>query len=439
MRSPGILPPPRPGAPPAPRLPQPQRWTAACGLRVVSVPRAGIPQVVLRLVLPAGAAADPPEHPGCAALVGQLLTEGTEEHTADALNARLDGLGAALHASVGHDFAEIEAVLLSDTFREGIALLAEIVTRPSFPEEETERVRAETLDAIEARDDEHSNVADDRASLEVFGADHPYGIPPYGTYEGVAAVPRERLAAFHRTHYRPGGAFLVAAGDFDPSALREALDSAFAGWSGAAEPVVYPPPAGVPAAAGRTLVVRREDAPQSEIRVGGSGLDRRSPDWVAASVANYVLGGNTITGRLGANLREHRGWTYGIHSTFSAGLGVGGWVTETAVGAEVTLDALREIVNELDRMIREPVGDDELRRAKDALILSLPRVFETPSNLAGRFATLEAYDLPRDYWERYPAAIEAVTVADIQRIARERFDPARLVRVVVGDVEDPGG
>ncbi|HEU0053789.1 MAG TPA: insulinase family protein, partial [Longimicrobium sp.] len=163
------------GSPPAPRVPVPERYALANGLRVVAAPRAGIPQVVLRLILPAGSSSDPAEYPGAAALVGHLLTEGTAAFTADALNARLDLLGAAVHPYVGHDFAEIEILLLSETLAEGVSLLAEIVTRPTFPEAETERVRAESLDALVARLDEPANVADDRAMLEVFGEGHPYG------------------------------------------------------------------------------------------------------------------------------------------------------------------------------------------------------------------------------------------------------------------------
>src|SRR3954470_9392263 len=136
---PAVLPPPVLGAPPVPRVPRPERYTLPNGLRVVSAPRHGVPQVVLRLVFPAGSAADPKEYPGAAALVGHLVTEGTATLAAEALHARLDLLGAAVNPHVGHDFAEVELVLLSETLREGVALLAEIVTRPSFPEHEVER------------------------------------------------------------------------------------------------------------------------------------------------------------------------------------------------------------------------------------------------------------------------------------------------------------
>ena len=427
-----LLPPPALGAPPAPRVPAPERWTMANGLRVVAAPKPGMPQVVLRLVVSAGSVADPPEYPGAAHLTGHLLTEGTATMTAEALNARLDLLGAAVNPHVGHDFAEIEAIFLSETLAEGVALLAEMVTRPSFPDHEVERVRAESLDALVARLDEPANLADDRAMLEVFGPGHPYGHPSFGTEAGIRGVPREALVALHAARYRPGGAFVVAAGDFDPAELRATLESAFGAWTGAAAPVAYPAAPAAPANGGRTLVAAWPDAAQSEIRIAGPGLARASADWITAAVANFVLGGSTITSRLGANLREEKGWTYGTRSAFTAGLAPGGFVADAAVDVEVTADAVGEMLREMRRLVDEPVGESELRRAKDALVLSIPRAFETPSGIAGRLATLEAYDLPRDYWTRFPAAVEAVTPEDVRRIAREHFDPARVVRVVVG-------
>lgn len=433
--SPSVLPQPRLGPPPVPRVPRPERYALANGLRVVAAPRQGVPQVVLRLVVPAGSAAEPRGHPGTASLAGHLLTEGTTATSADEIHARIDLLGAAVHPNVGHDFAEVEAVLLSETLAEGVALLAEIVARPAFPDDQVERIRAESLDALVARLDEPANVADDRALLEAFGAAHPYGLPAFGTAEGIRGVPREALAAFHAARYRPAGAFLVAAGEFDPTELREALETGFAEWRGAPEAFAYPPTPARPAAAGRVVAVPWEDAAQSEIRIIGMGMARRDPDWLPAAVANFLLGGSTITGRLGANLREDKGWTYGVRSSFSSGVAPSGWMAETAVDVEVAAAAVDEMLREMRRLVDEPVDEAELRRAKDALMLSLPRIFETPSGVASRLATLEAYDLPRDWWERFPAAVEAVTAGDVRRIAREHFEPEGLVRVVVGGMD----
>jgi zinc protease len=414
----------------------PERYTLSNGLRVVAARMGGIPQVVLRLVIPAGAAAEPAGREGAAALVGHLLTEGTERRSAQELNARIDYLGALLHAHVGHDFAEVEAVLLRETMREGVELLAEVVTRPAFPASEVERIRNESLDALIAREDEPGNVADDRASVEVFGADHPYGRPSFGTAAGIAAVGRGELVELHARHYRPGGAYLVAAGDFEPGALRETLELAFAPWTGDAPPVEYPVDVDLPPASAGVLVsVPWEDSAQSEIRVSGRGIDRRSPDWVRGAVANYVLGGSTITGRLGANLREAKGWTYGANSAFSAGVARGGWTAHTAVDVEVTRAAVDEMLREMQRLCDDPVPEAELRRARDAMVLSLPRVFETPGQVASRLGTLEAYGLEHDYWQRYPERVQAVTAEDVQRVARERFHPDRVVRVVVGGAQ----
>ena len=424
-----ILPLPTPGGAVPLRVPSPERWALDNGLKVIAVPWSTLPQVGLRIVFPAGSIGDPEGLSGTAAFVGAMLTEGTQSLSAEELNARLDGLGASLGAQVGHDFAEVDLFILAETLPEAVRLLADVVRSPSFPEAETERVRAETLDSLEARDDEPANVADDALAIALYGADHPYGLPAVGTAEGVEEVTREALREFHSRHYRPDGAVLLVAGDFDADTLRSVLEDAFGDWSGSAAQPLYP---AVPGDSAGELLIPWPDAAQGEIRFGGLGMPRSSPDWIPAAVANFLLGGSTITGRLGANLREEKGWTYGIRSGFSAAIQSGGWVIETAVDGAVVEQACAEIVKEIDRLLEEPLAEEELARARDALILSLPRAFETPGRIIGRFAALAAFGLPLDYWERFPAAVAAVTVDDVRRVARRYFHPEALVRVIVG-------
>jgi zinc protease len=424
-----LLPRPTPGAPPLPAVPEPVRAVLENGLRVLVVPHRTLPQVTMRLVLPAGAAADPVALPGTAALVGSMLAEGTRALSADELNRRLDSLGASLDAQVGHDFAQVDLFVLRETLVEGVGLLAGIVTEPAFPDEQLARVRAETLDALEARDDEPANVADDRLARELFGAAHPYGRPALGTRAAVESITSLDLHALHAARYRPRGSVLVVAGDVEVDALLRLLGDAFGGWRGEAEPPTYPPPS---QSGAREVYVPREDAAQGEIRYGAPGMSRRDPDWVPAAVANYLLGGSTITGRLGANLREDKGWTYGVRSGFAAAVEPGGWVVETAVDGEVVAAAQREIDGEIERFLAGPVPEDELQRAKDALILSLPRAFETPGRIVGRLATVEAYGLPEGYWRAFPERVRSVTTSDVLEMARRYFDAERLLRVVVG-------
>ncbi len=428
---------PVPGAPPRPRVPRPERWTMDNGLRVVALTRAGVPQVAMRLLVPAGASADPDSFPGTAALVAALLTEGAGDLTAETLNARLDLLGASLGAQVGHDYAEVDLSALAETVIPAVELLALVVTRPTFPADETERVRAETLDSLDARLDEPANVADDTISVALFGEHHPYGRLTSGTRDGVESVPREQLIEFHARHYRPGGSILVVAGDFDPALLRASLERELGGWSGQSADAAGVTSAVEPLRSGERIVLPWEDAAQGEIRVGGIGMERSHPDWIPAAVANYLLGGSTITGRLGANLREDKGWTYGVRSGFSAALRPGGWSIETAVDVEVVERAMEEIVGELDRFRREPVPADELSRAKDALMLSLPRAFETAGRMVSRFATIEAFGLSEDYWERFVDRIHTVGADDIARMADRYFAPERMVAVAVGSSGEP--
>ena len=313
---------------------------------------------------------------------------------------------------MGHDFTEIEAVLLSETLAEGVALLAEIVTRPVFPPDQTERIRAESLDALIARQDEPANVADDRALLEAFGA-HPYGTQPFGTAEGIRGVPREALAAFHAAHYRPAGALVVAAGEFDPAELREALERGFAGWTGAAEPVAYPPVPTRPANAGRLVAHPWDDAEQSEIRIIGPGMARRDPDWIRAGVANFLLGGSTITADWGEPARGRDGRTAcaqpspRVHRRM---LSRRRGRRRTATRCEKI--GARELAD------GRSVAVAELRRAREALMLSLrasrdPTAWRPPSALEATTA--------REWGTATPPP-SSRHHGDVQRMARRNFD-----------------
>lgn len=426
------LPRPEPGIPPFPTVPAPERFALDNGLRVLAIHRSAFPQIAMRLLIPAGSVADLPTAPGAASLVSGLITEGTETLEGIALHERIDSLGAALGARAGHDFTEVDLGLLAETLAPGLALLAETVIRPSFPESEIERIRAESIDALEARLDEPANIADDATGEAVFGAGHPYARLPLGTIEGVRALRRSDLVDFHSRHYRPQGSILVIAGDLSGVSLRSELEATLGAWSGASPSVEYPAPTLRCVRAGELVNIVEDGAPQGELRIAGAGMARNSPDWVPAIVANYVLGGSTITGRLGSNLREEKGWTYGVRSGFAAGIGPSGWTVETAVGAEVAADAVREIHFELRRMVDAAVSSDELERAKDALILSLPRAFETPMRIVSRFATMEAFGLEADYWSSFADRVRRVSGEQVQEMAARYFDPDAMVSVAVG-------
>lgn len=426
-----VLPQPRLGVPPRPRPPVASRSELSNGVRLVTVPRGTLPQVGIRLVVPVGATADPAGRAGLAALTGSLLTEGTESLSSEEFNRRVDRLGMSISVQVGHDFTEIDLLLLRETVADGLELLGEILAAPAFPVAEFERIRAESIEALQARVDEPGNVADDGLAQAVFGMDHPYARIPLGEINSVESLTREDVIAFHQAYFRPVGAVLVAAGDLDEAAFTELLESKLSHWQG--EPDRSPSPVWhLPNPRRQRVDLPWPDPQQAEIRVGGPGMRRDAAGWIPAALANYLLGGSTITGRLGANLREDKGWTYGVRSGFSGTLQTGAWGIETAVDHDVADAAIDEIVAELEEFCNEPVPEDELRRGKDALILSLPRAFETAGRIVARMSTVEIFGLAPDYWERFPDQVEAVTAEEIQRIARSYFNPQRLAVVAVG-------
>ena len=428
-RSPIPKTPPAPGTPPRTEIPPALRWRARSGLRVVAIPSPALPVVSVRLVLPsAGASADPAGAPGTASLVTALIGEGTQEHDPDALNEIIDALGVALEAHASHDVAEVSLSSLPEVLDEALPLLAEVARSPSFPDDQVDRARGEVLDALEARSDDPGTVADDTAAASVFGPDHPYGRPVDGTREGVADLTPSDLRDFHAARYRPEGAVLLVAGPIEEFALRPLVDRAFAEWSGS-----MPPPAAPKCGKVSGREVRREwDGGQAEIRLATAGIPRTSERWITAAVTNYLLGGSTITGRLGANLREEKGWTYGAGSALNPARGAGIWMAATAVEATVANEAVRVMLEEVRRLGSEPVTAYELRTAQDALVLSLARAFETVEARTARFASIDVFGLEEDYWERLTHRVRAVSAADVREMARTLLDPDRLIRVVVG-------
>jgi zinc protease len=428
------LPRPRPGEPPVVQLPDTDRRVLESGLRLAAAPTGATGQALFRILLPCGAVCDPPARAGLAALTANLLQEGTEGLDATALNQRLDRLGASVRVRGAHDFLSIGVTALTETLADAVAVLAEMVMRPAFDADALRRVKGEMVDELRAREDEPADRADDRIAHEIFG-EHSYGRQPEGTEAGLARLGRDDVLAFHEAHFRPEGAIAVAAGEVDPDSLAGVLEDCFAGWRGAPPPVPEARTAGEPAAAGNVLRMVVPGAAQAEIRVGGRGMTRDDPDWAAGALANYLLGGSTITGRLGANLREAKGWTYGARSGFHPYRLGGSWTVETAVGAEVGDAAVAEIHGELQRLVDEPVPADELARARDALVLSLPHAFATPGRVLGRLATVEAYGLPHDHWLRFVERVRRVEGDAVREIAARHFDPAQLVTVVAGPGE----
>ena len=427
---------PVPGSPRPYHFPETIRTVLPNGLRVVVTHMAGRELVTASLALRVGAVDEPAELGGAAVLSARALTEGTEQRDAIALVEAAERLGASIHAEAGWDATSAGLDVPASRLAPALELLAEIVRQPSFPEAEVERLRDERLtDLLQAGADPRRR-ADEAFVASIYAPSSPYHRPAGGLADTVGLLDPERLRASHDRACRPGQAALVLAGDVEPDAVLREVERLFGDWSGDPQPASSIDDTG---AVDRRFVrvVHRPGSVQSELRIGHTGLLRRHPDYHAVAVASAILGG-LFNSRLNMNLREEKGYTYGAGAGFDLRRGRGPFSARAAVNTEVTVPALREILVELDRIREAPVTDVELQAAKNYLVGVFPLRFETPGPVAGSLAGLFVHDLPDDELDRYRPSIEAVSAADVQRVAREHIRPESAAVVLVGDHDQFG-
>ncbi|MBI3565486.1 MAG: insulinase family protein, partial [Elusimicrobia bacterium] len=431
---------PRPEGDPRPEIdplravapPSIERFTLANGLKVVFVKDARLPLLEARLDLSGGRLAERAGEEGLSAAVSELMTSGANGLDAKAVAARVSKLGWKLEVGRSLEDFSLDAAGLSRSAGEFFKAVADLLRGADYPADEValwKENKAEELKISRAKPDFMSS---EKVKAELFGA-HPYGRPAL-TDEQLAAIDREKILAFHRRALSPQGATLVLTGDADPAALRAALEAAFAGWDAPAAA------AAVPALPERTpaplSVVDREGSKQASLTIAQAvSLTPKDEDWLAFAVMNQILGGSA-TSRLFLNLRVDKGYTYGAYAR-AATLSRGAlWTATAEVRNEVAAAALAEMRKEIARMRDEDVPVETLDAVKRYLAgLFLLR----GSAIDSRADALSAYERDGRVAERelatYLERLNALTPADIRRVARRYLDPERMATVAVGDAK----
>jgi zinc protease len=389
-----------------------------------------VPLVQVTLVVRAGSVRDPAGKEGLAAMTAALMTRGAGSRDALELAEAVDYLGATLTAEAGRHTSSVSLFTTRARLEEGMALMADVVLRPTFADSELARERTSKLTALLQWRSTPEVLADLALERLIFGASHAYGRPVLGSAGGIAALRREDLAEFHSRFFHSGNAGLIVVGDVTLEELQPLLEQDFGGWARGEE--IPGNARAVPQVSGRRIfILDQPGAPQTQIRLGCVGAPRVSDDYCALSVLNTVLGGS-FSSRLNTNLREVHGYGYGAGSEFDFRLLPGPFVVWSAVETAATDSALVEIFRELTR-IREPVSADELARAKNYLALRYPAAFQTVSSVALQLDEMATYGLAEDYFERYVGNILAVSPEEVERAARRVIDPDAMVVVLVGD------
>jgi zinc protease len=405
------------------------------GVSAWTVEHHEVPLIYVLVVIPAGAALDPPDRHGLAAVTGDLLDEGCGELDAFGLHERLGRLGAHVDTEVGADATLLGVTALERSAEPALDVLADMIRRPWLDAREFERVRDLRLNRLVQLRDTPPALAERGFIHRLYGA-HPYGHLPIGNEVSLQAMRPDEVRAFHQKVYDPARATVIAVGDASHERLADLVERAFGSWepgltsAARLDPDVFSAP---PPVREKLALIHRPGAPQSELRIGHVGVARSSPDYHALLTANMVLGGQFVS-RINLNLREDKGYTYGARTNFDFRRGPGPFALQASVQSDRTAEAVHESLSEL-RAIRgeRPVTREELELGRAALTRGYPRGFETAEQTGRAAAQLALYDLPDDYFSTFVPRVLSLTEADVTSAAGRHIDPSRLLIVIVGD------
>ncbi|MEX2180643.1 MAG: pitrilysin family protein [Gemmatimonadaceae bacterium] len=426
-----------PALAPAPALTVPTVRTArldnGVGIRVVE--HRELPLVHVTLQIAGGGRLDR-DTPGLTSFVATMIREGAGARDANALQSELAFLGAALNAGADWDNTSITLRVARRNLEPALDLMADVVLRPLFNAADVRRQRDLRLAGLLQQKDQPRALASLAFNTLLFPDGHPYHRPLGGDSASTAQLDSAMVRNFHAGTFRPGRATFTVVGDLGDTEARALLGQRFGSWP-ASGPERTPAPVLVQPTrnqARNVVLVDKPGAAQSVIMIGAPGVERTSPDFAAIQVMNTILGGS-FSSRLNSNLRETKGYTYGANSGFQWRPLPGAFVASSDVRTNVTDSSLVEFFGEMNRIRDSLVAPDELARAKAYLRLGIPGDLESTAQIAGQVTALAAFNLPLTWLQEYVARVDAVTVEDVQRVARRFIPVATPTVVVVGDLE----
>lgn len=426
--------PPTLGKIPVLLLPAVKTGSLTNGVALQVVEQHELPLVQLSLIISGGSKAEGMQH-GLASFTARMLTEAAGARDANGLQSELGFLGAQLFAASGTDAFTISLNVPKRSLAAALDLMADVALRPAFRASDIRRQRDLRLASLLQRKDQPTQVAALAFNQLLFPAGHPYHYASDGDSASTATLDSAAVRAFYEHAFVPSRAKFIVVGDITEPEVRTLLAARFGTWKPSA---VLAPLAEVtvqPVVNDKVSVylLDKPGAAQSVIYVGAPGVDRLNPDYASLVVMNTILGGS-FSSRLISNLRETKGYTYGISSSFRWAPTAGPFGVSTSVRTNVTDSSLVEIFKELHTIRDVPVDSTELQRAKAYVALALPARFETNGQIAGQLVDLGMYGLPLRSVTDFGTKVNAVSRADVQRVARQYIPVDRVTIVVVGDL-----
>ncbi|HYD87342.1 MAG TPA: pitrilysin family protein [Vitreimonas sp.] len=418
-------------------FPDIERAQLSNGIEIVYAHRDAIPATLIAIDFDAGIAADPQGAFGVQRLMLSTMTEGAGGRDAMQIAEEQERLGASISAFGSIDRSTVSLTALSANLERSLDLYADIVMRPDFAPADVERVREQQLAQVAQEATSPNGLAQRTLPPIIYGENHPYGRPlsGLGSAESVGALDRDDLAAFHASWIRPETARIFVVSDRPLREVRRALEARFGGWRAAEDAPVGAKNfgVGIPAERPRIVLVDRPQSPQSIIYAGAVLPIRGSDDTLAFNAANEVLGASFLS-RLNTEIRERRGWSYGLSGVMQGREHRMPYVINAPVQADRTGDSIRVLIEQINSFNGDNgVSEAEHVRTINGNIRQLPGAYETAGSILGALRSNDLYDRPDNYWEAVASRYRAMSAAEMDAAARAVIDPSRFVWVVVGD------
>jgi len=415
-------------------MPPVQRSVLPNQLTLLVCEEGSLPFVTIQLLIDSGSRRDPSGKEGLSYLTARGLLLGTSKRMVTAIHDELDFMGASLSSSSGRDYATLSLQVLKKDLDKGWDLFMDVLTRPTFPEEEIKREVEKALAAIQSAEDQPDEVAEKEFQKTLF-PNSPYGHPVKGTKESLPRLTREAMVRFYRTYYHPNNAILTVVGDISAEEVKTKLLPSLAKW----------PMAEIPKISFKPSFVREEKTvkidrgiTQANIILGQIGVSRDNPDYYTLTVMNYILGGGGFTSRLVEEIRNKRGLAYSVASFFDPGKYPGSFQIVLQTKNASAPEAIALSFQEMERIRKGLVSEKELEGAKKYLIGSFPMRLNTQGKLVNFLTQVEYYGLGLDYPEKYPSLIRSITREEVLRVAKKYLHPKNIILVVVANLKEAG-
>src|SRR5580658_7085703 len=411
------------------RLPPHEKFVLKNGLTVLLMEKRGVPLINVFALVKTGAAADPAGQEGLASVTAALLRKGTKTRTAQQFSADFDYIGGSFGADAGADFTTISAEFLTKDLARGLELFSDAVLHPTFPQAESDKVLAQSLDSVKAAKDEPQSVLGLYFGGYLYGA-HPYGRPSDGDELSLKRIQRDAIVKFYEANYAPSNTILGIAGEFNPAEMRKTLEETFGAWP--ARTVAPTSVSVVPPAKGiRLLLIDKPDATQTYFAIGNVGTAMNDPDRVAIRVVNTIFGGR-FTSELNEALRVESGYTYGARSFFDSRKAPGPFEITSFTKNETTTPAIDLALQVLEKLHKNGVTEEQLKSAKSYIKGQFPPTIETSGQLVRRIVVNEYYGLGDDEVNQLEVRVDAVTPEMARQIIQKHFPMDNLVFVLIG-------